>query len=434
MIRGNPVQTLFVKATIWLSIVFGQSFNHSIVMPVPDLSFHPSIFYGLDVLEQMDFKPLYGKTIGVFTNQTAVNRQGTHLLDLLKAHPKIDVEIIFTPQYGLFAQQNERFKIQGDQKFDPIYNARIVEVFGRNVKPPEWAMRGLDLILIDIQDTGVRYSTYVATTTKIMEVASEWNTPVILLDRPNPLRGDRVDGPVVRPQFQSFEGYHLVPIRHGMTIGEMAIMANEMGWIKNLKRVNLTVIPMANWKRAYWLDKSEHPWVKPQPKIKSLRTNLAYVGFGLLEGTNLNDGRGTSRPYMRAGAPWLSGSHLVEKLSALNLPGVEFRIVEYIPRKRPEDRMVPMHVNKVCSGVDIYITDANRYDPLATATAIMVLAYQLYPRQFQWDGLNRIDMLYGHSQLRIFAAQGKPANYLPPLWLKDVLKFNEFRQQFLLYQ
>ena len=434
MIRGNPVQTLFVKATIWLSIVFGQSFNHSIVMPVPDLSFHPSIFYGLDVLEQMDFKPLYGKTIGVFTNQTAVNRQGTHLLDLLKDHPKIDVEIIFTPQYGLFAQQNERFKIQGDQKFDPIYNARIVEVFGRNVKPPEWAMRGLDLILIDIQDTGVRYSTYVATTTKIMEVASEWNTPVILLDRPNPLRGDRVDGPVVRPQFQSFEGYHLVPIRHGMTIGEMAIMANEMGWIKNLKRVNLTVIPMANWKRAYWLDKSEHPWVKPQPKIKSLRTNLAYVGFGLLEGTNLNDGRGTSRPYMRAGAPWLSGSHLVEKLSALNLPGVEFRIVEYIPRKRPEDRMVPMHVNKVCSGVDIYITDANRYDPLATATAIMVLAYQLYPRQFQWDGLNRIDMLYGHSQLRIFAAQGKPANYLPPLWLKDVLKFNEFRQQFLLYQ
>ena len=434
MIRGNPVQTLFVKATIWLSIVFGQSFNHSIVMPVPDLSFHPSIFYGLDVLEQMDFKPLYGKTIGVFTNQTAVNRQGTHLLDLLKAHPKIDVEIIFTPQYGLFAQQNERFKIQGDQKFDPIYNARIVEVFGRNVKPPEWAMRGLDLILIDIQDTGVRYSTYVATTTKIMEVASEWNTPVILLDRPNPLRGDRVDGPVVRPQFQSFEGYHLVPIRHGMTIGEMAIMANEMGWIKNLKRVNLTVIPMANWKRAYWLDRSEHPWVKPQPKIKSLRTNLAYVGFGLLEGTNLNDGRGTSRPYMRAGAPWLSGSHLVEKLSALNLPGVEFRIVEYIPRKRPEDRMVPMHVNKVCSGVDIYITDANRYDPLATATAIMVLAYQLYPRQFQWDGLNRIDMLYGHSQLRIFAAQGKPANYLPPLWLKDVLKFNEFRQQFLLYQ
>ena len=423
-----------MKAILLFSILAGQQFNHSIVMPVPDLSFHPAIFYGIDVLEQMDFKPLYGKTIGVFTNQTAVNRKGTHLLDLLKAHPKIDIEIIFTPQYGLFAEQNERFRIQGDQKYDPIYNARIVEVFGRNVKPPEWSMRGLDLILVDIQDTGVRFSTYVATTTKIMEVASHWNTPVMVLDRPNPLRGDRIDGPVIRSQFQSFEGYHLVPIRHGMTIGEMVIMANEMGWIKNLKRANLTVIPMANWKRSYWLDKSEHPWINPQPKINTLKTNLAYVGFGLLEGTNLNDGRGTDRPYMRAGAPWLSGYHLAEKLLLLKLPGVEFRVVEYIPRKKEEDKVVPLHVDEVCSGVDIYITDPNRFDPLAPATAIMVLSRQLYPRQFKWDALHRIDKLFGHSQLRVFAAQGKPANYLPPLWLKDVLKFNEFRQQFLLYQ
>jgi len=433
MIRRNLVKSIFLKAFICFSALFGQQFKHSTVMPVPDLSFHPSIFYGLDVLEQMDFKPLYGKTIGVFTNQTAVNRKGQHLLDLMKAHPKIDVKIIFTPQYGLFAEQNDHFKLEGDQKYDPIYNARIVEVFGRNVKPPEWAMRGLDLILIDIQDTGVRFSTYIATMTKILEVASEWSTPVMILDRPNPLRGDRVDGPVVRPQFQSFEGYHIVPIRHGMTIGEMAIMANEMGWIKNLKRTNLTIIPMSNWKRSYWLDKSEHPWIIPQPQIKTIRTNLAYVGFGLIEGSNLNDGRGTDRPYLRIGAPWLSGHHLFEKLTQLELPGVEFSVVEYVPRKKLKDRFIPLYVNKVCSGIDIFILDPDRFDPIGTATAIMVLAQQLYPRQFKWDELNRIDMLYGHSQLRIFAAQGKPANYLPPLWLKDVLKFNEFRQQFLIY-
>ena len=154
----------------------------------------------------MDFKPLYGKKIGVLTNQTAVNRKGVHLLDLLKEHPKVNVEIIFTPQYGLFAEQNERFKIKGKEKYDPIYNARIVEIFGRNVKPPEWSIRGLDLIIVDIQDTGVRFSTYLTTITKLLEVASEWRTPVIILDRPNPLRGDRVDGPGVRPKFQSFEG------------------------------------------------------------------------------------------------------------------------------------------------------------------------------------------------------------------------------------
>ena len=136
---------------------------------------------------------------------------------------------------------------------------------------------------------------------------------------------------------------------------------------------------------------------------------------------------------MRVGAPWLSGFYLAEKLVKLQLPGVEFRVVEYVPRKKLEDKSVPLHVNKVCSGVDIIITDPNRYDPLATITAIIILVNQLYPREFKWDELNRIDMLFGHSQLRIFAEQGKPANYLPPLWLKDVLKFNEFRQQFLLY-
>ena len=416
------------------SLLFGQSYNYSVVMPVPDLSFHSSIFYGLDILEQMDFKPLYGKTIGVLTNQTAVNRNGVHLLDLLQKHPKVNVNIIFTPQYGLFADQNERFKIDGKEKYDPIYGARIVEIFGRNVKPPAWSVRELDLIIVDIQDTGVRFSTYLATITKLLEVASEWKIPVIILDRPNPLRGDRVDGPVVRPQFQSFEGYHIIPIRHGMTIGELSIMANEMGWIKDMKRANLTVIPMANWKRSYWLDKSEHPWIQPHPNLKTIRTNLSYVGFGLIEGTNLNDGRGTDRPYMRVGAPWLSGFHLAEKLIKLDLPGVEFRVVEYIPRKKQADKAIPLHVNKVCSGVDIKITDPNRFDPLATATAIMVLTKQLYPKEFRWDELNRIDMLFGHSQLRVFAAQGKPANYLPPLWLKDVLKFNEFRQRFLIYK
>ncbi|MEC7799162.1 MAG: DUF1343 domain-containing protein [Candidatus Neomarinimicrobiota bacterium] len=416
------------------SLLFGQSYNYSVVMPVPDLSFHSSIFYGLDILEQMDFKPLYGKTIGVLTNQTAVNRNGVHLLDLLQKHPKVNVDIIFTPQYGLFADQNERFKIDGKEKYDPIYGARIVEIFGRNVKPPAWSVRELDLIIVDIQDTGVRFSTYLATITKLLEVASEWKIPVIILDRPNPLRGDRVDGPVVRPQFQSFEGYHIIPIRHGMTIGELTIMANEMGWIKDMKRANLTVIPMANWKRSYWLDKSEHPWIKPHPNLETIRTNLSYVGFGLIEGTNLNDGRGTDRPYMRVGAPWLSGFHLAEKLIKLDLPGVEFRVVEYIPRKKQADKAIPLHVNKVCSGVDIKITDPNRFDPLATATAIMVLTKQLYPKEFRWDELNRIDMLFGHSQLRVFAAQGKPANYLPPLWLKDVLKFNEFRQRFLIYK
>ena len=350
-----------------------KSYNHSVVMPVPDLSFHTSIFYGLDVLEQMDFKPIYDKNIGVFTNQSAINRKGIHILDLLKKHDKINVEVIFSPQYGLFAKQDKKFKVNAKEQYDPTHNARIVEVFGRNIKPPAWSMKNLDLILIDLQDTGVRYSTFVGTMTKILEVASEWSVPVIVLDRPNPLRGDRIDGPVIRPRFQSLEGYHLIPIRHGMTMGELAIMANEMGWIKDLKRANLTVIPMANWKRSYWKDKSEHPWIEPQPGLKNIRTNLSYAGFGLIEGSNLNDGRGTGRPYMRVGAPWLSGYHLAEKLQDLELPGLDIRVVEYIPRVDEGEKIIPQYVNKVCSGIDIVINDPNRFDPIATATSILVL-------------------------------------------------------------
>ena len=432
-ICNSILRYVFRIIVLYPSFLVGQTFNHSVVMPVPDLSFHPSTFYGLDVIEQMDFKPLYEKSIGVFTNKTAINRKGRHLLDLLKEHPKVKVDVIFTPQFGLFADQDKRFKMRDGEKYDPDHNARIVEVFGRNMKPPAWSVRDLDLILIDIQDTGVRFSTYISTMTKILEVASEWSLPVIILDRPNPLRGDRVDGPVIRTKFQSLEGYHIIPIRHGLTIGELAIMANEMGWIKDLKRANLTIIPMANWKRSDWLDNSEHPWINPHPSIKSIRTNLSFAGFGLLEGTNMNDGRGTDRPYLRAGAPWMSGYHLAEKLTKLNLPGIKISPVDYIPRMKQTDKIVPLYVDELCSGVDIKIIDPNLYDPIATATSIIILSSQLYPREFKWAEFNRIDMLYGHSQLRIFSAQGKPANYLPPLWLKDVIKFNQFRQRFLIY-
>ncbi|MEC8705404.1 MAG: DUF1343 domain-containing protein [Candidatus Neomarinimicrobiota bacterium] len=433
MFKSSTFSNLYKSIFLYSSIAMGQSFNHSVVMPIPDLSFHSSTFYGLDVLEQMDFKPLYDKSIGIFTNKTAVNRKGDHILDLLKNHSKIDVKVIFTPQFGLFADQNKRFKMNNGEKYDPDHNARLVEVFGRNMKPPAWSVRDLDMVIIDIQDTGVRFSTYISTMTKILEVASEWSLPVIILDRPNPLRGDRVDGPVIRSKFQSLEGYHIIPIRHGLTIGELAIMANEMGWIKDLKRANLTIIPMANWKRSHWLDNSEHPWIDPHPSIHSIRSNLSYTGFGLLEGTNLNDGRGTEMPFMRAGAPWMSGYHLADKLKNLNLPGVSITPIDYIPRMKQTDTVAPMYVDELCSGIDVKIIDPNTYDPIATATSIIVLASQLYPREFKWAEFDRIDMLYGHSQLRLFSAQGKPANYLPPLWLKDVIKFNQFRQRFLIY-
>ena len=178
------------------------------------------------------------------------------------------------PQYGLFASEDPKLKMMGDKSVDPIFGARIVDLFDRVMYPPEWSIRDADLILIDIQDTGVRYTTYMTTVSKVMEKASEYDTPILLLDRPNPLRGDVMDGPVVRTAYQSLEGYHLVPIRHGLTIGEYAIIVNEMGWLKDLARVNLKIIPMSNWQRTMWMDDTGIPFISILPDVNNIEESI----------------------------------------------------------------------------------------------------------------------------------------------------------------
>ena len=430
---NNTFRRLIILAFLSVNLL-GEDFQYSKVVEVPDLSFMPHVYTGLDVLEQMDFSPISGKSIAVFCNQTSLNRSGRHILDVLKERDDVDISIIFTPQYGLFGDQVSKTKMLGKVEKDPNTGARIVNLLDRYVKPPEWAVRDVDLILVDVQDTGVRFTTYMTTLTKIMEVASELHKPVIVLDRPNPLRGDRVDGPIVRPAYQSFEGYHLVPIRHGLTVGEYALMVNEMGWVKDLQRAELTIIPMANWKRSSWFDENDLPEVPFGPGITDVESCLAYSGMDLLKGSNLNAGQGTTRPYFRAGAPWISGKVFYKKLKDLNLPGVRFSHIQYTPHLQNADGSIPLYYQEKCSGIEFEITDREVFDPIATATSIMILASQLYPRQFEWIHDNYINKLFGSNLLTTFAAQGKTPEYLPPQWMHDVIRFNEFRQKFLLYK
>ena len=425
-----------IKVAVLLFVpifLFAQEYRYSKIEKIPDFSFAPYVFTGLDIMEQLDMAPLQGKKIAVLCNQTSVNRNGIHLLDILASNG-IKVKTLFAPEFGLFGSGNKRLKLFTKEKnIDPTTGAKIIDLFGKHIYPPEESLIGIDLILVDIQDTGVRYSTFITTITKIMETASKNNIPVLILDRPNPLRGDVIDGPVVRPAYQSFEGYHLVPIRHGYTIGEFILMVNEMGWAKDLARVDLTVIPMANWKRDYWFNETGLPWVQPTPDISDLETLLAFSGMALLKGTNLNTGHGTDKPYLRIGAPWLSGHHLMEKLNALSLSGVRFSVIKYKPLHRQGMKFIPLYLNEICNGIEIEITDRNEFDPLAISTAIIITTKYLYPREFQWASDNYIDRLFGSNILRTFTAQGKPADYLPPLWFHDILRFSEFRQRFYLY-
>jgi len=428
------INRFFLSATLFALIIAQENeYTYSSIMDIPNLSFMEEVYCGLDILEQMDFEPIRGKSITVCISPGSVDRKGRHLLDVLQMQPDITIKYILVPEYGLFGKDDSRLKIIGDKIYDPVTGARIVDIFGRFVIPPKWALQDVDLILIDLPDSGVRYSTFMTSTTKIIEAAAPLDIPVLILDRPNPLGGIQIDGPIVRPAFQSFEGYHLVPIRHGLTVGEYILMINETGWAKDLARVNLTIIPMANWKRGMWQDNTHIPYIPSEPDIVSLEAHNAFVGMNLLKGTNLNIGHGTDKPFLRFGAPWISSDHVLEKLNSLELTGVEFTRIRYTPRMKQGATIVPLYQNEECSGLEITITDRLEFSPLATATGIIITINQLYPREFQWTGDGYIDKLFGHELLRTFSAQGKPANYLPPLWFHDVVRFNEFRQQFLLY-
>ena len=409
-------------------------FNYSKVISVPDLSFFDHVYTGLDILEQMDFQPLKKKKIALLTNHTAVNRNGTHILDLIKETVEVKVSFLLALEHGVWGVDDKRSKMIGRDQVDPIHGAPIIDLFNTYLYPPHWVMDKVDLILVDFQDTGSRYSTNIATMSKVFEAASNHNVPVMILDRPNPIRGDIVEGPVPRTEFQSFESYHLFPIRHGLTIGEMAIIINEMGWAKESKRVELSIIPLSNWHREMWFDDTGLPWRNPNPYIIDSNNLLTYTGMDIFRGTNMNVGFGTKAPYLVVGAPWLATSFLLDKLIDQNLPGVEFKEVKYRPSGSIYHERVPKYDGQSCSGIELAINDRNRFKPLPTATALMLLIERLHPREFQWEQDDYIDKLFGTNDLRVVAAQKKPPDHLPALWAKDVYEFNDFRQPFLIYR
>lgn len=433
-IRGKYNQLVQIICLVLLlgGVLPAQEYQYSKIYPVPDLSFYPGALTGLDILQQMDFAPLQGKRIAILCNQTAVNRDGQHLLDFINAQWDITVKTIFTPEFGLFGRQDEAVRLSGKDDIDPVTGARIINLFSRYVIPPKWSITDVDVIVVDLMDPGIRYFTFITTITKMFETAAKLEIPVIVLDRPNPLRGDVVDGPIVRTGYQSFVGYHLVPIRHGLTIGEYLLMVNEMGWAKDLARVDLTVIPMVNWQRDQWHNETGLPWVPPAPAIDSLEINLAYLATALLEGTNLSIGRGADKPFQLVGAPYIAGRHFFDVINRRNLAGTKFRAVSFTPHAdqvRPEP---PVYAGQTCHGLELIITDRDLFDPLLTATTIITIAHQLYPRQFNWNG-DYIDKLVGYDLVRTFVAQDKDPAYLPARWTSDVLKFNRFRERFLLY-
>lgn len=377
----------------------------------------PQLQTGLDVLQSQDFASLRGQRVGVVTNPTGVDRQFVSLSRLVQSAPEVSLVAVFGPEHGLLGSSQAGVKVDDAQDAQiPVYS-----LYGETRRPTPAMLRGIDVLLFDIQDIGVRTYTYLATLLEVLRSAAEYDVEVWVLDRPVPLGGRVVEGPVLEVEFQSFVGPHTIPLRHGLTAGEFATMVNEEVQID----AKLKVIPMRNYSRSLLQQRIDLLWIAPSPNIPTADTALVYAGSVLIEGTNLSEGRGTTRPFHLIGAPWLNGELVTQRLAAFSLPGCRFRAAQFKP-------WMSKYKGEECGAVEIYVEDRTAFRPITAAVALLTVVRDLYPNQFQIDA-QRFDRLAGNSRLRRDIEAGLTYDRIVAGWSAALEKYEQRRAKFLLY-
>jgi uncharacterized protein YbbC (DUF1343 family) len=378
---------------------------------------------GLDVFLKDGAPEIVGKRVGLITNHTGVDRAFRGAIDLLHASDRLDLVALFGPEHGVRgdAQAGDHVGESIDQRTGlPAYS-----LYGDTRWPTGDMLDGLDALVFDIQDAGVRFYTYLSTMIHVQEAAASNGIAFVVLDRPNPINGNRIEGNLVDADFQSFVGCHPIPIRHGMTFGELARMfAAERGWPEPL------VMAMQGWRRAQWFDETGLPWVAPSPNLPTLDAAMLYPGTCLIEGTNLSEGRGTTRPFELVGAPWVDPFALAAELDRRHLPGVAFRPTWFTP-------MFSKHANASCGGVQVHIIDRDAMQAVAVGMHLLEALRKLHPGIFEWrqnvPGRYFIDLLLGSDQPRQRLDAGELVKLVLADWEDDIRAFEARRQPFLLY-
>jgi len=324
---------------------------------------------GLDVLEIEDWAPLKGRVVGLVTNQTGVDAEGRRNVELLAKAESVRLQAIFSPEHGLDGDLDARVP----HGTHPSTGLTVWSLYGSDRRPTATMLHGLDTLVFDIQDVGVRFYTYLTTLVYILEEAANHRISVVVLDRPDPLTGVVVEGPVMDPDLRSFTAPHPIPVRSGMTLGEFAKMVVGERKIP----VKLTVVPLEHWERSLWFDQTGLPWVNPSPNIRSLNEALLYAGVGLLEATNLSVGRGTATPFEVVGAPWITDpGGLADALNAAAMPGVTFQPVNFQPD-------ASVYSGQMVGGVRLVVTDRDALRPVTVGLTIGRTLLERYPRQFR---------------------------------------------------
>jgi len=374
------------------------------------------VLTGIDVLERDNFKELSGLRVGLVTNHTGRDRAGRQTIDVLHNAQNVKLVALFSPEHGIRGLADEKVSDSKDEKTGlPIYS-----LYGETRRPKPEQLKDLDAIIYDIQDVGARFYTYISTLGYVMEEAARAHIPVIVLDRPNPIGGLDVEGPVADESKLSLTAYHRIPVRHGMTVGELARLYNEERKIG----CDLRIIKMENWRRAMWYDSTNLTWVNPSPNMRSLTEAALYPGIGLLETTNLSVGRGTDSPFEVIGAPWLDGQRLASYLNNRKIAGVRFVPLRFTPKSS-------VFKDQECGGVNLIITDRTRFHPVQTGLEIAVALRRLYPTEWKVDDYARL--LVNAETLEAVRRADDP-NDIMRSWNSGLNSFRQSRRRALIYQ
>jgi uncharacterized protein YbbC (DUF1343 family) len=371
---------------------------------------------GIDILEAQKFAPLVSKHVGLITNQTGIDRNGRSTVDLLAHAPGVKLVALFSPEHGIRGTIDERVSSSTDEATGlPVYS-----LYGETLRPTDAMLMGLDALAFDVQDAGVRFYTYITTLGYAMEAAAAHHLAFYVLDRPNPLGGDRVEGSMLDRDRTSFVGYFPMPVRMGMTLGEMAQMFNTEGRIG----CDLHVIRMRNWRRSFWFDDTGLPWVNPSPNLRSSGAGILYPGLEILQAGGVSVGRGTDRPFEVVGAAWIHAEEFGAELNRRAILGVRFEPTKFTPNAGP-------HEGERCEGVRVVLTSRNSLDSLRMGIEIAAALKKLYPDNF--DASRMIELVGNAATIEQLVGGVAPAAIVAS-WGKDLEEFRKMRAKYLLYR
>jgi uncharacterized protein YbbC (DUF1343 family) len=366
---------------------------------------------------------LGARSVGLVTNTTGVTKALESTLDALHRHPSVKLRAVFGPEHGARGDVQDALPIESHM--DEATGLPVYSLYGERVKPSPEMTDGLDALVFDVQDCGARFYTYVSTLTHCMGAAARDGLDMLVLDRPNPVNGLSVEGNILEPGYASFIGLHPIPVRHGLTVGELASLINE-----NIM-CSLEVVEMDGWSRGMWFDETGLPWVQPSPNLPTLDTATVYPGTCFFEGVNVSEGRGTTRPFEYLGAPWVDGGRWAEALNAAGLPGARFRPCYFTPA-------FWRYVGEGCGGLQVHVTDRDAYRPVEAGLHMLSTLMWLQGDMFRfneptYDERGHFDLLAGTDRLRLSLGEGVPVEEIVEAWEPGLERFMKVRERHLLY-